>query len=403
MIRTVPEKHYIQPSSEEVRSRFNDLGFTLPYSYDLVVDLANAFSHVSTGRSVEESLIDLGNYDLSEEALTYHSNVQRFVSSLNWSEFTGNTPLEVASSVVAALSQQEGGQPEEGADGMPLPIFSDGDTDPSEVASKIEEQIEQLDAGTDSVVAKQYLKEELTKGKEMALMSLTKEQKAIVANLAVLGKRGKIVSRKRLSSVRSVQMSSHSQVGRLQSASSMVMPSFGYKFATKQLNVRENISFGKQKLIVIIDNSSSMDMCAKMAWVKSLLLNRLQAVVDGKAELYVLPFLTSVYEESTVRITCKEEAFAVIARLKDSRLPLFSYSGGSTNVKNSVQETEKLIDEGFFGDHDSDFQIVIMNDGDDTVTPFKPKNPTHAFILGQDNEGLEKVIKSSGGHYERFL
>jgi uncharacterized protein with von Willebrand factor type A (vWA) domain len=410
MIRTHSNKRYISPNHYEVCERFKEIGFTLPYSYDLAVDLANAYSFVMAGEHPSNainslSLDDFSNYpeEKAQELLEYNQNVQRFINGINWGSYSGYTPLEKAASVIAMLSAQaEDAQDASGdeSEGTPLPIFSNKKGE--EMAKQINEEVENLppiDAFTESALDK-FLD---IKGstKEVRSANIPKNKLNLVKKLALLGNRGKIKAIRTSAKTSPQRMSEYGEATRLNSMSSVGLPTYGYKLATKQLVVKKPQQSAKQMLIVLMDISGSMNDSAKQEWVKALLLNRLDAVLKNEAELIVIPFAAEIYPEDTwVFVTTKAQAAKKAIDLRKSNL--FSFSGGGTNVQRASEQTEELISRKKFGS--KDFQIVIMNDGEDSVDAnYKPKVKTHAFILGKDNAGLKSVVESTGGLYERFL
>ncbi len=404
--RTVPSKGYVEPTRMDIQNRFGEIGFKLPYSHDLVRDMANAYSHVLEGGTSVKSFVDLApqlsgieDPDERAKAETYHTNVQAFIQSLDWSAFQGDTPLQKAASVVSFLSTQEGGEPGEGGEGA-LPIFQEGDAESmKEKAKKLEEDIEMFVEANKSLA--KYLINPDEKNPVEAMRSLTSEQKDLIAKLALLGDRGKIKARRTSAEQKMAQMAEYSQVSRMLSLTQMSLPTFGYKFASKQLVVREPRQTARQSLVLLIDNSGSMEKIEKLAWVKALLVNRLDAVAKGEGELYIGWFESDIDESSIVKISNKSEAREFLQR--DF---IGNFDGNETNIERAVQTTIDMMSKGKLGQHKLNAikpQIVVINDGNDIVRNFEPSVPTHGFILGQDNDGMKYMCQSSGGIYERFL
>lgn len=413
MTRTKPHKSYAEPSRLDIQARFQEIGFEKAYSYDLVRDLANAYSHVKTGGIVSDSFVnfqekmgeiptDPEEKEAYDKRVKYHSNVQTFLNSVDFDSYSGGSPLQKAASIVTALSSQEGG--EGGDEGEPLPIFQESSSD--EIQEKTERMDEDvrltLEANKD---ASKYIFNPDNKSPEVALASMSDEQRELLARLALLGDRGAIKSRK-TSAVQTIkQMSEYSDIARISNLTAMGMPTFGYKFATKQLTVRKPKQSSKQLLVVLIDDSGSMDTTEKVKWVKALILDRCNAVCEGKAELYLVPFERCSCFSSTIKLSSKEE---VKTFLKEQWGYFPSFHGGGTNIQRSLEETCEAITAKRIGKYElkglDNPQIVIMNDGQDEVNPDQtPKYTSHAFILGEDNEDMEKMISNSGGVYERFL
>ena len=402
-MRTKPHERFCPPSAREVDARFKELNFDLPYSYDLAFDLANAASHEHFGGSSLDSIVpvelDRTVYKTDEEyakALAYHRNVQEFIKTIDFKAYSGGTPLAKAASIIAALSSDEDGQPGDG-DGATLPIFKKSTEDMKKSASKIEDRLKAVVEAAKTTLAHET---EKCSSPEMLLQSISKTQMEILDHIAVLQKRGNIKSKRNPAETTLNRMSEYSQVGSSNPVN-MLLPTFGYKFATKQLVVKEPKQSCKQLLILAIDDSSSMRSPGKGPWVKAIISNRLTAVLEGKAELLITWFLQSPDEKNSVYLKTKEDVQEYIKTFN-----IGYFGGGSTNVQNTILVLQQAIKDGKFGKHKFVGvrpEIVIMNDGQDTVKFFKPTVRTHAFILGQDNEGLQAVITASGGTFERFL
>lgn len=389
MIRSLPHPNYQHASRDAVDARFAEIGFTLPFSYDLVADVAHRASWEMYGEQAQWPALDP-----EAEDYAYHANVQAFVQALDLAVFSGDTPLAKSAAVIAALSAQEGGQGEEG-DGEPLPIFCEGGSG-DEAAIKIQDDIKAVV----QPARREVSPVNLGPCPEMALHSVTQEQRKVLENIALIGSRGAIRARRTSPETKPRQMQEYSEVGAINSVSAMLLPTFGYKLATKQHIVRQPKQAAKQALIVLLDVSSSMDNVEKQRWVKALLYDRLEAVAQGKAVLYILPFEADIMASRCTAITTKAEAKKYMA----TQYPVFNC--GATDIERALKSTVACIRAGEIGEISlagENPQIVIMNDGQDSVTPFRCEVETHAFILGQDNEGLQQLIALSGGHYERFL
>jgi uncharacterized protein with von Willebrand factor type A (vWA) domain len=411
MKRTSPHRSYAEPTRLDIQSRFNELGFEGAYSYDLVRDIANAYSHVQAGgmvsSSFEDILSQLGQIPNDEEELQefkkqldYHKNVQSFLNTLDFNAFTGDTPLQKAASIVAALSSQEGGEGDEG-EGIPLPIFTEGESSVKEKIEKLQEDVKRmLDANKD---ASRYIFNPNDKAPEVALASLGDKQRDLLAKMAILGDRGKIKARRTSATQTVEQMSEYSQIARISNMTAIGMPTFGYKFATKQLIVKNPKQSGKQLLFFLIDASGSMRDEQKQQWVKALLLNRCDAVCKNEGELYIAFYLHDVDLDKCIKLSTKTEVKEFLKNFWT-----FGMHSGSTDIERSVKNVCQAIEEGKLGKHKlasaNNPQIVVINDGEDRVNAnYKPSVMTNCFILGQDNSGMKSMVENCGGHYERFL
>lgn len=409
MKRTVPHKSYSEPTRQEIQSCFSEIGFNKSYSHDLVRDIANVISHVEAYEDIESSLLNVesqistANKSQEEikEEIGYHTNIQTFLKSLDYTALKGNTPIQKASTIIAALSNQEGGEPSEG-DGDIIPIFQDSSKeDIKKNTEKMQEDIEAFLEANKSLA--KYLINPDEVSEQAALANLTNSQKDLISKLAVLGSRGKIKSKK-TSAIQTIeQMSEYSQVACLANMTALALPTFNYKFASKQLIVKSPKQSSKQMVVLLIDNSGSMAQGdQKLAWVKALMIDRLEGVSKGQSELFICWFENDVDNDNIIHISTKQNA---IDFLKKNFIG--NFNGGSTNIQKAVTSICEGIKTNRLGTHSlkgENPQIVVINDGQDDVdSNFKPEVTTHGFILGRDNNGMKSMISNCRGHYERFL
>jgi len=291
-MRTQPHPLYIPSDRRGVQQRFKEIGFKGAFSHDLVHDIANGFSYVMQGEPVQNSFVETDE--------PYHQNIQNFIAGIDYSKLSGKSPLEKASAAIALLSADDEDATKErgGEEGSPIPIFSNNSAkELNKKMEKMQEDVEQIrEAGE---AAQHYLK--ANKCPEVKVASLSKGDVRVLEYLAVLNSKGSIKSQKILATTKNIQMDEYGQIGRLANFSAMGMPTFNYKFATKQLIVKKNKVANKQSLFLLIDDSGSMDERKKVSWLRALLLNRLQAVIDGKAILFNTTFIGDIDERNTLK------------------------------------------------------------------------------------------------------
>ena len=191
----------------------------------------------------------------------------------------------------------------------------------------------------------------------------------------------------------SFQMDNHNQITKIRK-SAMMQENFDDKFIKKELAVKEKVKpeEKKQILYMLLDDSGSMGCKVKQTYVRAVLLNRLESVVDGKSELKF-----SLYE--TQRYNFEEVKDKKGAQKLYKDISLRRPRGGGTYIGNILQET---IDEihNIKGYHDP--EIMIVCDGDDHVDPSKLDYKgvrINVVLLGTTNSGLEKVAKDTDGFF----
>ena len=385
--RTIPHRNMIEYSRSDIVDSFRSIGFKKPFSVDLARDVMNTFSHISMGEKAQNAF----NTPKNE----YESNIQNFLSQLDFDSFSGNSPLEKAIAVIASLSDIKGGEGDE-SEGEPLPIFTDSDST-NESISEIKEDIE---AKRKAGEAAPYTFNP-SGGMVELIDKLSNDQIEMLDKLSILdsnsGIKSQIVGKKR----EMTQMSEYSEISRMSNLSGLVMPTFNYKFATKQVIVRKDRQQQKQLLVLLIDDSGSMNDYEKRDWVRAILTNRYEAIIAGKAELYISTFLKDVSEDF-IRVHDKKS----VDHAMNNFFP--NFSGMSTNIENALKSTINMIKSKKLGKHTINHlanpQIVVMNDGQDEIDEtYKPEIITNAFILGTDNNKMKTVVENSGGIYTRFL
>lgn len=190
-----------------------------------------------------------------------------------------------------------------------------------------------------------------------------------------------------------MQMDDHSQVNKV-SKSDMMRVDFDDKFIKKDLLINQKVKpkAKKQILYMLNDDSGSMASLIKQTYVRAILLNRLQSVVEGKSELIFSLYESKRYETSTVTDVAGAQK---LYRSMSLRRP----NGGGTNIGHCLQET---IDEIYNKPGFHDPEIMIVCDGDDRVYPddldYKGVK-INVVLLGRENEGLKEVALKSGGKY----
>lgn len=385
-MRTQNHKLYIPPTREDVQSRFREIGFNKPYSHDLVKDIANAYSYIMQGEPVTDCFLDSDNQ--------YTQAVHNLLENTDFNKLSGTSPLEKAASLICNLTKIAKTGRSRGGEGETLPIFDKNSSEEiQEKLDKIQEDVEAVrEAGE---IAAHSMDVNCVEAMNSSDLSRNRD---FLENLAMLNSKKFLQASKVTKKIFNRRMSEYSQVSNLSNFSTVGMPTYKYKLATKQLNVRVRKQANVQSLFLLIDDSGSMDSHEKREMLKALLVNRLQAVHDGKAVLYIATFIGDMSNEI---ITIDSKAKAIKFANWFPRL-----SGGNTNVEQAVKSACKVINSGKINGQPikgENPEIVVINDGEDDVDNFTPSIKTHGIILGQDNNMMKRMIEKSGGEYKRFL
>lgn len=182
----------------------------------------------------------------------------------------------------------------------------------------------------------------------------------------------------------------------------MLYPDYSIKLAKKELltNVPCVPDTRKQKIIILIDNSSSMSTPEKMNWVNAVVANRLQYAMKKECELFISYFVTvsSMSHYKFSHIYDRESALAF--------WKTFNYSppGGGTEISEVIDKVaeeihtnKKLFNLNVDLSHEKP-EILIVNDGQDHIST-KVKWKTNAITIEESNKGLEDLCIDSGGSY----
>ncbi|MDH4329993.1 MAG: hypothetical protein OEV93_00365 [Candidatus Moranbacteria bacterium] len=439
--RTSSSPTYISPSADEMREMGEKLGLK-KFSRDLVADLCNLASggvvnppstyRNEVQRKVEDKLPapnDKGQWkskagkwtadrqmmivEGTEKAMRYHQNVCDFLQAVELDKFPGNSPLEKAMNLLKLLSKKNGAAGgDEGEE--PLPIFTDNDQS-EEIGESLNQLMDDIDSLSsdekqlldpeesdsegeskgdgDDNLRKMKLAEDFLRGKEMML--------EISRNLDRLTRMQVRKSKKQEpdpagDSVRNRPMKHLDEMHR------MVKPEWAlpsayrtYRMVTKAAQVRERVTTieKKQLLYVIIDCSGSMGQGKRIFKAGGILMNRLKAVIEGEAELYVRLFDTNLKDEH--HASSSSEAKELIRHFTEK-----NYSGGSTDISACVRAAQERINEIVAQGSTYRPELVIITDGDDKInlTLHELKGTkAHAFVVECANKALTDLAISTGG------
>lgn len=287
-------------------------------------------------------------------------------------------------------------------------LKSDSDSDDDEVEPDDEEESDSESENSDDNSKKKTSKSgkgplSKLKKKQIAL-DMTKEQKIWLEISRELESKTKFKVSKSVKfipdpegdEVRNRQIKSLNELNRLVKKEFALPKRYlNYRLISHQSPVRERVKREekKQLLYLLVDCSGSMDNGQRVAKAGGVVFNRLKAVVEGEAELYLRFFDGGLYEEKFVG--SEKEAKDLMKVVQNN-----NYSGGSTSfdtaIRGALERIEEILKEG-----KSDRpQIVIITDGDDrfSITEKEFKGTIlHSFLVDNDNESLRQLAEKTGG------
>lgn len=196
----------------------------------------------------------------------------------------------------------------------------------------------------------------------------------------------------------------------------LILPNFDVKLVTKDLFVKTPIrrEVSKQKIIIMVDYSGSMNQHYKQEWVLSILADRLSYCMKEECEIFFSHFLTlreladsgtpldSTYNRGGKFpfIHIYDEATAIQFFKTYSTDP----SGGDTEIGKIINVVrDEIMDNKRLFNLDIDLsqeqpEILVINDGQDSVKTDNLTWKTNAITLydGRNTELQDLCVKTEG-------
>lgn len=360
----------------------------------------------------------------TEARMRYHQNVQDFLREVDLAVFPGGSPLEQAMSLLKLLSKQQGGQTAGEEGGEPLPIFADCDR-PEGVAESLHEVMDLVDQLSDAEqdmldpddenwddevdgdgqptgsqsLNRLKVAEDLTEGSDKRVMLDISRQLDQFTKLQTRRQKkqevdpaGEEVRKRPIRHLGELARVSPTAWATRQQAPAY----FLYQAVSGQLPVRERVTTveRKQALFILIDGSGSMQ--GRKHWKASgVVMNRLKAVIDGDAEVFLSVFDTDL--GSVEHAGNAEEARELMKKFAAG-----NFTGGGTNIAAAVKAAhafvQKAIAEGAALYRP---EVVVLTDEDSSISGLNkaeiPGTKVHGFAMEVANPGLVAFARSTGG------
>lgn len=177
-----------------------------------------------------------------------------------------------------------------------------------------------------------------------------------------------------------------------------LFPNFDVKLLTKDLvvNVPVDRKEQKQKIIILLDFSGSMDDSAKQDWVNAILIDRFRYVMKGEAEVFFSYFVDEPDYLSFQHIHDKESVLKFWQTFSNDP------DGGGTRVGSMVERVANEINNKKLCNLNIDLseekpEILIINDGQDSIDSDKFPYKVNAICLMEDNKQLKKLCIETHG------
>lgn len=370
-------ENYETPKKSDIKSRVR---VHRDSSYDTIKELARVcyLKMIEDRDYISEKYQD---YDsLSDEDKHDYDTKKAFYDEIYESFIPGFTPLEQAISIYLKMKTKEyaEGKEKEDKDDMNCSLDFDRDLygDPT-----INEQLEI---------------NELSKQYKMEIMN----QLSLIGDFGSQFKVEKEIEEKIVSNSDEYAkkiMRDYSQFYMIDLYQKM-FPNFASKFLTKDLtvNVPVDRKEQKQKIIIILDFSGSMEHDTKQIWVNAILIDRFRYVLKGEAEVFFSYFVDNPDQMYFHHIKDREDVISFWETFSNHP------DGGMTEVGLMVERIADEISNGRLMNLNVNLseekpEILVINDGYDDIHSDNFPYKVNALCLMQENDDLKDLCIKSGG------
>lgn len=177
-----------------------------------------------------------------------------------------------------------------------------------------------------------------------------------------------------------------------------LFPNFPVKLLTKDLvvNVPVDRKEQKQKIIIILDFSGSMDEEFKQDWVNAILIDRFKYVMKGEAEVFFSYFVSNPDDLEFQHIHDRDSVIRFWQTFSNDP------NGGMTEVGKMVDRISYEVQHKRLMNLDVDLseekpEILVINDGQDSINTQAFPYKVNAICLGQTNKQLRELCIETKG------
>jgi uncharacterized protein with von Willebrand factor type A (vWA) domain len=179
-----------------------------------------------------------------------------------------------------------------------------------------------------------------------------------------------------------------------------IFPNYRAKLLAKDIAINSPISSqeSKQKIIVLVDFSGSMNSHFKQDWVLTILADRLYHAMKEECEIFFSFFVEKligkfhhIYNEKT--------ALEFFKSISTSPNGGDTYIGDIINtIKKEVEDNKQLFNIPVDLSKEKP-EMLIINDGEDSCKVSNFSWKANAITLGRRNPELKDLVEKSGGRY----
>jgi hypothetical protein len=177
-----------------------------------------------------------------------------------------------------------------------------------------------------------------------------------------------------------------------------LLPHFDSKLLTKDLlvNVPVDRKEQKQKIIILLDYSGSMQYDFKQDWVNAILIDRFRYVMKGEAEVFFSYFVDDPGNLHFHHIKDRKDVIDFWAQFSNHP------NGGETHIGKMVEYVAKEVKNKRLHNLNIDIseekpEILVINDGYDTVKTKKFPYKVNSICLGMKNSELKDLCVETKG------
>lgn len=186
-----------------------------------------------------------------------------------------------------------------------------------------------------------------------------------------------------------------------------LLPNFNAKMVTKDLVVNTPIKKeeSKQKIIMLVDASGSMNEEYKQEWVLTILADRLRYCIKQECEIYFSYFLRKNDVGKAFKFTHIHDEKTALELFKNYDM---HPNGGDTEIGDVVDTIrEEILDNKKLFNLEIDLsieqpEILIINDGNDDAKCEKLSWKTNAITIGEENTQLQSLCEKTEGKYVKL-
>ena len=368
---------YLTPTKADIKKKTRAIS---DKSVDTIKELARVcyYKMIDEKNYISEKFSDFES--LSEQDQVDYGSKKELYDSIFDTYIPGNTPLEQAIAIYKKISNDK--EYAESSDEENLDLKSTLSFDRQVYANpEINNQLEF---------------NELSKDRKMDIL----DRVSIVGDFGEQFKVEKEVDEKIVSNSDQYAkkiMRDYAQFSNIELYQKM-FPNFATKFLTKDLtvNVPVDKKEQKQKIIILLDYSGSMDDYEKQIWVNAILIDRLRYVMQGEAEVFFSYF---VYDKNDLKfhhLKNREDVMDFWTWFSNDP------NGGCTDIGAIVKYVAECVEDGDLHNLDIDLskerpEILIINDGQDSVDSKAFPYKVNAISLMQFSDELKDLCVATGG------